>query len=386
MERPEPGPPGRTGALRGPGRLASGWCSRLVLLIRLPFLNQAIQGDDPTYLTAAAHALDRSAASRQHDDRFSRPRVDLRGHPHPPLNAWVLAGLIAVVGDVKEVPFHAAYIVFSLIAVWAMWSLARRFSPQPLWATLLFLAVPAFVVNGNSLETDLPFAGVLDGRHGAVLRGIDFWPACRSPWPRSLASGHFPHADPGRIRLALTPPRSHAPGSRRWFPGRHCRAGSSSEALHGRHAGAVLAGYFAGFDFWNPTGDAWRCSCTLVPGVPALGCPARFVLAWRKRREPDTLFLLAWIALFFAAGLVVFALGSARYLLPMAAPVALLASRLRPKWLAVGIRRATGAGPGAGGGELPALGRLSRASRPSCGSRLQTTACGSTPNGACATT
>ena len=38
-----------------------------------------------------------------------------------------------------------------------MWSLARRFSPHPLWAALLFVAVPAFVVNGNSLETDLPF-------------------------------------------------------------------------------------------------------------------------------------------------------------------------------------------------------------------------------------
>jgi len=47
--------------------------------------------------------------------------------------------------------------VFSLIAACAMWSLARRFSPHPLWAALLFIAVPAFVVNGNSLETDLPF-------------------------------------------------------------------------------------------------------------------------------------------------------------------------------------------------------------------------------------
>ena len=57
----------------------------------------------------------------------------------------------------KEIPFHAAYIVFSLIAVWAMWSLARRFSERPVWATLLFIAVPAFVVNGGSLEADLPF-------------------------------------------------------------------------------------------------------------------------------------------------------------------------------------------------------------------------------------
>ena len=38
-----------------------------------------------------------------------------------------------------------------------MWSLARGFPPHPLWATLLFLAVPAFVVNGTSFETDVPF-------------------------------------------------------------------------------------------------------------------------------------------------------------------------------------------------------------------------------------
>ena len=70
---------------------------------------------------------------------------------------------------------------------------------------------------------------------------------------------------------------------------------------------------------------------------PALVPPA-LVLAWRRAqrapREPDTLFLLAWIGIFFAGALVIFFAGSARYLLPMAAPIALLASRLRPKWLA----------------------------------------------------
>ena len=129
----------------------------LVLLIRLPFLNQAIQGDDHIYLTEASHAL----IDPLHPDNtkyvFQGEEVDLRGQPHPPLDGWVLAGLIAVFGGVKEIPFHAAYMVFSLVAAWAMWSLARRFSPQPLWAALLFVAVPAFVVNGNSLETDLPF-------------------------------------------------------------------------------------------------------------------------------------------------------------------------------------------------------------------------------------
>ena len=51
-------------------------------------------------------------------------------------------------GEVREVPFHAVYILFSLIAAMAMWSLAKRWSPDPLAATLLFLVVPAFIVNG----------------------------------------------------------------------------------------------------------------------------------------------------------------------------------------------------------------------------------------------
>jgi hypothetical protein len=66
---------------------------------------------------------------------------------------------------------------------------------------------------------------------------------------------------------------------------------------------------------------------------PAL-VPATAVLAWRRRREPDTMFLLAWIGIFFAGAVVLFFAGSARYLLPMAAPVCILAARLRTKWLA----------------------------------------------------
>src|ERR1039458_9722981 len=95
----------------------------LVLLLRVPFLNQAIQGDDPVYLAEASHAL----IDPLHPDNstyvFRGVAVDQRGLSHPPMDAWILAGLLAVFGDVKEVPFHAAYILFSLLAAWAMWSL-----------------------------------------------------------------------------------------------------------------------------------------------------------------------------------------------------------------------------------------------------------------------
>src|SRR6516165_368885 len=109
----------------------------VVLLLRLPFLNQAIQGDDDTYIAEAEHALIDPLHPADTTYVFRGVDVDLRGHPHPPLDAWVLAGLLAVFGDIKEAPFHAAYILFSVVAAASMWSLARRFSPQPLWAVLL---------------------------------------------------------------------------------------------------------------------------------------------------------------------------------------------------------------------------------------------------------
>ncbi|MBZ5625520.1 MAG: hypothetical protein LAQ69_43515 [Acidobacteriia bacterium] len=308
----------------------------LVLLIRIPFWNQAIQGDDTIYLHEAAHAL----VEPLHPDNtkyvFQGALVDLRGHPHAPMDAWVLAGLIAAIGDVKEIPFHAAYTVFSLIAAWAMWSLARRFSPAPLWATLLFIAVPVFVVNGNSLETDLPF--------------LAFWMAAVALFQR-----HTPVACVFLALAAMTSPQAIALtpilGVYVWLYRRHDRgawlaifvppitlvAWQLFERLStGALPAGVLSGYLTRFDIWNPQARLALLihACFLI--FPAL-LPGAFAIAWRKRREPDTLFLLAWIGLFFAGALVVFFAGSARYLLPIAAPLALLVSRLKPKWLAIGF-------------------------------------------------
>src|SRR5512132_914134 len=105
----------------------------LVLLIRLPFLNQAIQGDEHQYLTEAAHAQIDPLHPKNTTYVFLGDVVDQRGQPHPPLNAWTLAALLAVIGSVRETAFHTAYLVYSAIAVIAMWSLARRYSEQPLW-------------------------------------------------------------------------------------------------------------------------------------------------------------------------------------------------------------------------------------------------------------
>jgi hypothetical protein len=223
-----------------------------------------------------------------------------------------------------------------------MWSLARRFSPQPLWAALLFVAVPAFVVNGNSLETDLPFLAfwmaavalfVWPRRVGRVLSALSMSLAALTAYQAVLLTPIlavyvwiFHRRDRARWLTLLVPPLTV--GAWQLF----------ERLSTGALPAAVLNGYLATYQ----TLDAKLASALALTihswfiVFPALVPPA-LVLAWRRRREPDTVFLLAWIGIFFAGALVIFFAGSARYLLPMAAPVVLLASRLRTRWLAAGF-------------------------------------------------
>ena len=145
----------------------------IVLALRLPFLHQAIQGDDRYYLYGAEHAQIEPLHPDHAKYLFQGDLVEMRGNSHPPLNSWILGALLWACGDVREVPFHLAYSLFSIIAALAMLSLARRFCDQPFLATLLFIAVPAFVVNGNSLEADLPFLAFWMLAIAWFVKGID---------------------------------------------------------------------------------------------------------------------------------------------------------------------------------------------------------------------
>ncbi|MBI2681125.1 MAG: hypothetical protein HYX25_08995 [Candidatus Solibacter usitatus] len=312
----------------------------VVLLLRIPFLHQAIQGDDVFYLYGAEHAQIEPLHPNHAHYVSLGDLVDMRGHPHPPFNMWFLGALLAVAGDIREARFHAAYILFSLIAALAMWSLARRFSPHPLWAVLLFLATPAFVVNGSSLESDLPFLAFWMASI-ALFAGRRYGWSALAMVAASLAAYQAIFLTP---ILALYV----------WLYDRHSRAAWAATLVApvtlvawqifervstGAVPATILAGYLQTYG-WQSVANKLRSAAALsghaVWLVFPLLLPPAF-LASRKRRDPDTLFLTGWIALFFAGALVIFFAGSARYLLPMAAPVALLVSRIRPRWLAAGF-------------------------------------------------
>jgi hypothetical protein len=358
----------------------------LVLLIRLPFLDQAVQGDDVYYLAGAQHAQIDPAHPNHGHYVFLGDMVDMRGHPHPPLDAWALAALLAWFGDVYEVPFHAAYVLFSLIAACGVWSLARRFTSRPVLATALFLFTPAFVVNGNSFEADIPFlafwlasialavkaidrrsmvwltcsvvAAVLAamGAYQAVLLApilaVYLWLKDRKWWPAWLALLAAPAAlaawqlyermSSGAVPAGVLFSYFQAYG----FQALAAKMSSATALV--AHTGWLLFPVLAVAAFWNRITAAIAASlmlCSMVLDLHPLfwisfgvGLLVLFDCVRRilKDAEPDTRFLAAWIVLFFAAAVVLFFAGSARYLLPMAAPVALLAARVleaRPRWI-----------------------------------------------------
>ena len=312
----------------------------VVLLLRAPFLRQAIQGDDVYYLYGAEHAQIDPAHPIDVRYVFEGDMVDMEGHPHPPLNAWFLGLLLALFGDIREAPFHVAYILFSVVAAVSMWSLARRFSPHPLWATLLFLATPAFVINGNTLESDIPFlafwmAGV------ALFVGARYALAAATLALAAMAAYQAVFLTPIlAIYTWLYARRSRSAWAVVLVPPAVVAGWQLYELISiGKLPLAVLAGYFRTYGTQSLAFKLRNAAalpvhfCWLV--FPLLLPPA-FLLSW-KRRDADTIFLTAWIAIFFAAGVGIFFAGSARYLLPIAAPVALLVSRLSTRWLAAGF-------------------------------------------------
>ena len=359
-----------------------------ILFIRAPFLDMPVQGDDVYYLVFANNALVDPLHPLQTSFRLQGETVWGAGHTRPPGNAWTLAALLAMFGGVREIPFHLAYLLFSVIAVWSVYFLARRLCDKPLWAALTFLAVPVFGVNGAKLESDLPllafwclgFALFVHQRYAGAAMAM-------------AAAGFF-----GYQAVAAAPILAHWA----WFRDRR-RAGAwlavmaaplaliawqAAERLSvGAAPAEALAGYAQSYDLLAlarklPSAAAllghlgWivsplllivgRSGLAAAVGAPAavlaaLLLPADYTMAERalyglsaacgilvlgqasvavfRQRSSERGFLGAWVLVFFAASLALFYAGSARYLLPLAPAVAILAVMTvrRVAWVAAGV-------------------------------------------------
>ncbi|MBY0502401.1 MAG: glycosyltransferase family 39 protein [Bryobacteraceae bacterium] len=316
------------------------------LAARLVFLSHPIQGDDYYYLASAMYGQTDPLHPHHAHYVFQGKDVDMRGHPHPPLNAWLLTGILALTGELREATLHGFYLLLSLLAVGSMWALARRESPHPVLATALVVASPAFLVSGNSLESDLPlFAFWLGGVAAFVYRKT--WLAVPLLACAGLAAYQAVTLVP-ILWLYL------------WLKQRDWRAGwilACTPALvlivwtifervtGGAFPVAVAAGYFSEYGLQRLSAklrNAAALSGHLFFVVGPLLTGAMVGTLWKYRRRFDSThwFLVGWLGIFFAAALVLFFAGSARYLLPLLPAAALLTTRVlagRTRLLAAGV-------------------------------------------------
>ena len=337
----------------------------LVVLLRVAFLNQPIQGDDVNYLAEAQHAQFEPLHPNHFNFQFQGEMVAMQGNPHPPLNGLYLGAVLAMTGSVREWAFHLAYIPFSLIAVWSMWLIAGQTCTKPFEAVLLFCAVPAFVINGGSLETDLPFLAFWMLSIAAFLRA----------WTLAAAVSMMLAAMTAYQAIFLVPVLAVF----LWVHNRKWKAGwllllvppltiglwqLYERASTGALPAAVLIGFFDKYGL-QVLGNKVRNAAALTSHLgwivfPLLVCftsrpfmaaapviliaaffmpdpffaisavAGIFVLVFAAQSLRKNVFLSAWIFVFFACAIAVFFAGSARYLLPMAAPVILLVANRLP--------------------------------------------------------
>jgi hypothetical protein len=345
----------------------------IVFALRLPFLHQAIQGDDLYYLYGAQHAQIEPLHPDNAKYLFQGDLVEMRGNSHPPLNSWILGGLLWALGDVREVPFHLAYSIFSIAAALAMFSLARRFCDKPFLATLLFLAVPAFVVNGNSLEADLPFLALWMLAMAWFIKGVEEDSALAligSAVAAALAALDAYQAVFLAPILAYYLFQKRSRNIFAWCVILAAPVAIGAWQITGRVSGgampaAVLWGYMQKYGLQvlaqkakNAAAlvvhSAWIVSPLLIRGQRSNWALGAIAAAAGAFYDPNPMFwaslglgivvlsscfgrefMKAWVLIFFACALVVFFAGSARYLLPIAAPIAILANRCSTRMIGV---------------------------------------------------
>jgi Dolichyl-phosphate-mannose-protein mannosyltransferase len=171
----------------------------LVLLTTLPFAGKAAHIDDVYFLEIAENVL--RDPLRPFAGAVALEDIDYRvfasagrcpdtfaSMSHPPLVPYVMALIARAAGEFREVPLHLGFDLFALGAAFAMYDLAKRFTPRPLLTTVLLVSSPIFVLGAQGLMTDMPALALSLGSLALFIRGMD-QPRGRLILPSGVVAG-----------------------------------------------------------------------------------------------------------------------------------------------------------------------------------------------------
>jgi len=142
------------------------------LAAQLPFLGQALVIDDGNFVDQALQILRDPAAPYSFTIHLYEPVDFFAYFANPPGLAYFLAGGIGIFGR-SELALHALCLPFAGLAVFAMYAFARQLTGQGLFAALLLLATPAFLISSHTVMADVPAAAFYLLAVWLYVRGVD---------------------------------------------------------------------------------------------------------------------------------------------------------------------------------------------------------------------
>ena len=90
----------------------------------------------------------------------------------PPLIPMYASFIISIFGE-GETMLHLGFLVFPIIAAFSLFYIAKRLVPNPIFAALIALATPTFIVNSHSIMQDVPLMALFLMALALYIKGVD---------------------------------------------------------------------------------------------------------------------------------------------------------------------------------------------------------------------
>ncbi|MCK4353174.1 glycosyltransferase family 39 protein [candidate division WOR-3 bacterium] len=144
----------------------------VILVTTLPFVNKAFHIDDGVFLDTAKEIRQHplypySAFTKGYGVQFNR----FEDMPHPPLFMYLLS--IFLLNKISEPLLHIFSFLFAILAGVSAYFLAKRFTRQPLFTTLLFISSPMFIISSHNIMTDMPALALCLASITAFIYGME---------------------------------------------------------------------------------------------------------------------------------------------------------------------------------------------------------------------
>ncbi|MDO8735494.1 MAG: glycosyltransferase family 39 protein [Thermoleophilia bacterium] len=145
----------------------------VILLLTVPFLNQAYHLDDREFIEFGRAQLEDPFQFYLTDYDYAGRHFEVFHTSHPPLLSSLIASTIRVSGGESEPWLHGVYLIFPLLAGIAMYSLGRRFTGRALVSSLLLVTTTGFLVMSHTIRGDVPGVAMWLASIASYVWGVD---------------------------------------------------------------------------------------------------------------------------------------------------------------------------------------------------------------------